>query len=205
MFDLMVPDPMVPDPIVLELGDDFRLRCWRRGDEPALVRHANNRKVAAQLRDLFPQPYTPTDARRWVDHARDVDPQTNLAIVTPGDEAIGSVGLIVGTDIFRRTAEIGYWVAEPFWGRGIATRAVRVFSEDAFVRLDLLRLFAQVFAPNRASARVLEKAGYTLEGRLRNGAIKGGKVLDTLLYARVREDPAPGEETGQTRPTPPGG
>lgn len=170
----------------IELPDGYSLRSWRRGDEPALVRHANNPKIADQLRDLFPQPYTPMDARRWVDYASALDPQINLAIVTPPDAAIGSVGMTRGSDIFQHSAEIGYWLAEPFWGRGLTTAAVRAYTADAFARFDLLRLTAHVFARNRGSARVLEKAGYQLEGRLRHGAIKHGEPLDVLLYAQVR-------------------
>ncbi len=164
----------------------WHLRPWRRGDEPALVRHANNPKVAAFLRDSFPHPYTPQDARTWVDHCQQQDPPREYAITAP-EGAVGSVGLIAFEDIHRCGAEIGYWLGEAYWGRGIATAALVVLSEWAFSRLGLARLQAGVIEGNTASTRVLEKAGYTLEARLKRAVIKRGEIRDLLLYARVRE------------------
>jgi len=100
--------------------------------------------------------------------------------------AVGSVGIELGTDVFRRSAEIGYWLGEPFWGRGIATEALRAMTEYAFAHFDICRLEAGVFGWNPASARVLEKAGYTLEGRARNAVVKDGRTTDRLLYGLVR-------------------
>jgi RimJ/RimL family protein N-acetyltransferase len=163
------------------------LRPWRRGDEPALVKYANNPRVAANLRDRFPHPYTPADARDWIERAgRQQQPIANFAIAS-AREAIGGIGIIPGEDVARRSAEIGYWLGEPFWGRGIATQAVEAMTAYAFSSFDLLRLGAWVFDGNAPSVRVLEKAGYVYEGRLRQAAVKNGKVLDLLLYARVRE------------------
>ncbi len=168
-----------------DLGDGVSLRAWRRGDEPALVRYANNRRVAAHLRDRFPHPYTPADARAWIAHVEAEQPRLSFAVAT-ATEAIGGIGLVVGSDIYRRSAEIGYWLGEPFWGRGIATRAVRQLTETAFAEHDLVRIWAGVFAGNPASARVLEKAGYELEGRLRQAVTKWEVNHDMLLYARLR-------------------
>jgi len=170
----------------IDLGDGLAIRPWRRGDEPSLVVYANNRKVAGNLRDAFPHPYTPADARSWIDRATRQDPATSFAIAS-GVEAIGGIGLILGSDVFRRSAELGYWLGEPFWGRGIASRAVGAFTAWAFARFDLLRIEAGVFEGNPASARVLEKAGFTFEARLRKAATKEGRTLDLLLYARVKE------------------
>lgn len=171
----------------IPLGE-LLLRPWRRGDEPSLVRYANNPKIAAQLRDLFPSPYTPADARLWVDRASaQVSVPTNLAIVR-GGEAIGGVGIVPYEDVHRHSAEIGYWLGEPFWGLGLTTRAVAGMSSYAFANFDLVRLAALVFETNPASARVLEKCGYRFEGRLVAAATKNGRTLDLLSYGLVRED-----------------
>lgn len=162
------------------------LRYWRRGDEESLVRHADNSLIARNLRDRFPHPYTPKDAGEWIDHTLAEDPPLNLTI-TVNSEAVGGIGIIPGTDIHHRSAEIGYWLGEEFWGRGIATEAVKAASQWAFESYDLNRLWAGVFEHNAASARVLVKAGFQFEARLRQAATKEGRALDELLYALVRE------------------
>ena len=168
----------------IDLGE-FKIRNWTTGDEAALTKYANNRRIWINLRDTFPYPYTEKDARAWIRQATGQTPETSFAIALP-EEAIGGIGIRLQEDVFRRTAEIGYWLGEPFWGRGIATRAVKTFSECAFMHFDLARLQAGVFAWNSASARVLEKAGYTCEGRLRKNVIKDEKMTDWLVYARLR-------------------
>lgn len=163
------------------------LRPWREGDEPALVRHADSHAVWRGLRDRFPRPYTRADAEAWISLCRDMNPQTRLAIEV-GGEAAGGITLEPGDDINRRTAEIGYWLGEALWGRGIATAAVRAMTGYGFETLGLTRVFAVPLANNPASARVLEKCGYALEGRMRRSAVKEGVVLDQLLYAITDED-----------------
>lgn len=164
----------------------YVLRSWRVGDEPALVKYANNRNVWINLKDLFPHPYTMEDAVAWVQSQQDQDPPTTFAIAN-ADEAIGAVGLKLQEDIYKRSAEVGYWLGEPFWGQGIATHALRAFTEHAFAAFDLVRLEAFVKEWNPASGRVLEKCGFTLEARLRKRVTKDGKTVDQLLYALVRE------------------
>ena len=161
------------------------LRPWRVGDGASLVRYADNRNVSRNLKDRFPYPYTAADADAWIKRASEETPATSFAIVVDG-AAVGGVGIELGTDVFRRSAEIGYWLGEPFWGRGIATEALRAMTEYAFEHFDICRLEAGVFDWNPASARVLEKAGYTLEGRARLGVVKDGRICDRLLYALVR-------------------
>jgi RimJ/RimL family protein N-acetyltransferase len=161
------------------------LRPWRAGDRDSLVRHADNRNVWLNMRDRFPHPYTAADARAWIKRSSAERPFTTLAIEVDG-AAVGGVGIQPGTDVFRRSAEIGYWLGEPFWGRGIATEALRAMTAYAFERFDICRLEAGVFDWNPASARVLEKNGYVLEGRARLGVIKDGRMGDRLLYALVR-------------------
>ena len=162
------------------------LRPWREGDEPALAKYANNRNIWINLKDVFPHPYTMEDAAWWVQAQKDREPPTDLAIAD-ADEAIGAIGLRLQGDVYRRTAEVGYWLGEPFWGQGIATHALQAFAEYAFTTFDLVRLQAFVKEWNPASARVLEKCGFALEGRLRKNVTKDGKTVDQLLYALVRE------------------
>jgi [ribosomal protein S5]-alanine N-acetyltransferase len=167
---------------------ECRIRSWRVGDEPALARHADNRKIWLNVRDRFPHPYTPADAQAWVVRAAAATPETQFAVAVEG-EAVGGVGLFLQVDVERYSAEIGYWIGEAFWGRGLATAVVRAFTDYAFETFELCRIYANVFEWNPASCRVLEKAGYVLEGRLRSSAVKDGFVLDGFLYAKVREFP----------------
>ena len=161
------------------------LRRWRVGDEASLARHANNRNVSRNLRDIFPYPYTAADATAWIERVKDESPTLNFAIDVDGS-AVGGISIRLGEDVYRRSAEIGYWLGEPFWGRGIAGEALRAVTDHAFATFDVIRLEAGVFGWNPASARVLEKAGYTLEGRLRQAIIKDGRLTDRLLYGLLR-------------------
>jgi [ribosomal protein S5]-alanine N-acetyltransferase len=162
------------------------LRRWRDSDLDSLVRHANNRAVWLNLRDRFPHPYTRSDAEGWISLCKsEREPVLQFAIDLDG-EAIGGVGLENLSDVYRLTANIGYWVAEPFWGMSIATAAVIETTAYAFARFPFERIQATVFGWNPRSARVLEKAGYTLEGRLGNSIFKDGRLTDSLLYARFR-------------------
>jgi len=162
------------------------VRSWAWRDREAIVRHANNRNVWINLRDRFPHPYTTADARRWLESVIDLKPETNFAIAV-GDEAVGGIGFTVQHDVARRSAEIGYWLGEAFWGRGITTEALIAVTGHALCNYDVCRLYAHVFDWNGASARVLEKAGYSFEGRLRKSVTKDGQTIDQLIYAMVRE------------------
>jgi RimJ/RimL family protein N-acetyltransferase len=162
------------------------VRNWKWQDHDSLVRHANNRKVWINLRDRFPFPYTKADATRWLDCVVELTPATNFAIDVNG-EAVGGIGFSVQADVCYRSAEIGYWLGEEFWGRGIATQALMTVTEYAFASFDLCRLYAHVFDWNAASARVLEKSGYSFEGRLIKSVTKDGKTIDQLLYAKTSD------------------
>ncbi len=165
------------------------LRKWRSEDAPAIARLADNPKVSANLRDVFPYPYTLQDA---VDYAAfcigaDEEKQWIRMIEVDGQPA-GSVTLTLGGDVYRRSAELGYWLGEPYWGRGAMTQAVRAACREAFARWDIVRIYAEPFARNAASRRVLEKAGFTLEGVMRAGVCKRGEILDYCMYALLRQD-----------------
>jgi len=162
------------------------LRPWRMSDEQALARQANNRNIWRNLRDAFPHPYGELDAVQWLSKHVGVEPVTNFAIVHEGELA-GSIGLAPLDDVYKRTAEIGYYVAEPCWGRGIATEAVRGLTAYAFDSFpELVRIQAAVFEWNPASMRVLEKAGYEREALLRQSVWKDRTLMDSVLYARLR-------------------
>jgi RimJ/RimL family protein N-acetyltransferase len=160
------------------------VRSWHRTDVDSLAVHANNRNVAINLRDRFPSPYTRRDGREFIKMARRMKPESFFAIAVSG-EAVGGIGFVPGHDVERVSSEIGYWLGEALWGRGMVTDALIAVTRYAIDTHGFTRLFALPFAHNQASCRVLEKAGYVLEGRLRNSAIKEGKLVDQLQYAFI--------------------
>ena len=168
----------------IELGE-WCIRSFTATDAEAIVKYANNRRISINLRDRFPYPYTRADAEAFLKAAWAQQPESDFAIASPV-EVIGGVGFHRLTDVYRLSAELGYWLGEPFWGRGIATRAVRALSEWVFATTPVVRLYAHVFDWNPASARVLEKAVFHLEGRMRRSVIKDGKIIDQLVYGLVR-------------------
>lgn len=168
------------------VGERCRLRPWMSGDLAALVRHANNKRVSMQLRDVFPYPYTEDDGRRFLHLAASQAPPTALAIEVDG-AAVGGAGLIPGSGNERKTAEIGYWLGETYWGRGIGPDAVAQLRRYAVETFDLLRLQAFAITTNTRSCRTLEKAGFVLEGRLRKSFLKDGVLHDQCCYAWVAE------------------
>lgn len=161
------------------------LRPWRDGDAPSMAEHFNNRAIWLNLRDEFPHPYTLEMARERLAQKLARPAGSDLAIEVDG-QAVGSIGLRFQGDVYRRTASIGYYLGEEYWGRGIMTEAVGAFTAHAFRTFDLNRIEARVFARNTASGRVLERNGYVLEGRFREQIVKDDEVLDGLLYAILR-------------------
>ncbi len=166
-------------------GKHCTVRPFRATDAVSVAAVANDRRIWEQLRDLFPHPYALADAQRYIDRVETLDPPRSLAIVVDG-QAVGAVGIEIQNDVNRRSAEIGYWLGVDFWGRGVASEALHLVSPWAFTTHDLLRLYALPFADNLASIRVLEKAGFELEGLLRQSAVKDGRIRDQKLYARLR-------------------
>jgi [ribosomal protein S5]-alanine N-acetyltransferase len=160
------------------------VRSWRASDLDALVKYADNQKIWLNLRDRFPHPYTRRAGRAFLRVVLGSNPETQFAIAVEG-EAVGGIGFALQSDVERVSAEIGFWLGEPFWGRGITTDALVALTRHAIETHHLTRIFALPFATNLASCRVLEKAGYHLEGRLSRSAIKNGVIVDQLQYAYV--------------------
>jgi ribosomal-protein-alanine N-acetyltransferase len=163
------------------------LRSFQTADASSLTKYAGAYSIARY--HLMPHPYLLQHAEAWIAFATSQQPETNLAISLE-DEVVGAIGLCLDSPeckgVFRYSAELDYWLGEPFWGRGIMTEAVVAFVDWAFARLDLVRIHARVYARNAASLRVLAKAGFEFEGRLRACYFKEDEFLDGLLYAKVR-------------------
>ncbi len=164
---------------------DCVLRPWRAEDAVDLAGCLNNRKILDNLRDGLPFPYTVQDARNFIAFCASVDGSKAFAIAVE-HRAVGSIGVYRQGNIHSRTAEMGYYLAEPYWGRGLATSAVRQACRRVFGTTDIVRIFAEPFARNAASCRVLEKCGFTLEGMLRQNAFKNGELLDMKLYSLLK-------------------
>jgi len=160
------------------------VRPWRLDDAESVARHANNRKIWLGIRDCFPHPSTIQDAREFLQRAVSERPEMKFCVEIE-DAAVGGIGVHPG-DVHRYRATVGYWLGEQFWGRGIMTEVLTAVTDFCFKNFPLHRISAEVFSNNPASSRVLEKAGFTFEGRLKNDVLKVGKLLDSLLYARTK-------------------
>lgn len=160
------------------------VREWARSDKAALVRFANNRNVWRNLTHMFPHPYTEADADWWFSFLARMPEPTSWAIEVDG-LAVGSIGVTLKEGVYAKSADFGYWLGEPYWGRGIMTEAVKAVSTHAMRRFGLIRLEAPVFEWNPSSMRVLEKCGFVREGVLRASAVKDGEVIDRVIYALV--------------------
>ena len=161
------------------------VRDWKPGDKDSLVRFANNRNIWRNLTHRFPHPYTKADADSWLSLLAKMSPPTHWAVEVQG-EAAGGIGVILGEGVYAKSAHFGYWLGEPYWGRGIMTAAARRTAEYVFSTFNAVRLEAPVFEWNPASMRVLEKCGFTREGVLRRSVLKDDQLIDAVLYACVR-------------------
>ena len=165
------------------------LKEWKLEYAPALAKSLSNPKILANLRDGLPYPYTEEDAERFILSMQAANRKNNFffAIAVDG-RVIGNISVARLANIHSRSAEMGYYIAEEFWGRGIMTEAVKQMCTHVFENSDIIRIFAEPFATNTASCRVLEKAGFTLEGTLRQNAVKNGRVMDMRMYSLLRDD-----------------
>jgi len=172
--------------MVLKTGiDELVLRPFRIEDAESYSRHANNYNIWRFMRDEFPHPYTYYHAVEYIDDVCIPNNGYYFAIDYQG-AVIGDIHIAKQTDILRLSGFLGYWLGEEFWGRGFATEAVKTITRHAFENLGLIRVFARVFATNKGSIRVLEKAGFKQEGHFKNAIIKEGVILDQLQYAKLR-------------------
>jgi RimJ/RimL family protein N-acetyltransferase len=161
------------------------IRPWRLDDAESVARHANNCKIWLGVRGLFPHPYTIQDAHEFLQRTISEQPGMKFCVEIER-AAVGGIGVHPGQDVHRHTATVGYWLGEEFWRRGIMTEVVTAVTDFCFDNFPLRRISAEVFANNPASARVLEKGGFSFEGRLKNNVMKDGQVLDSLLYAKTK-------------------
>lgn len=165
------------------------IRKWKMSDAADLAAALSNKRIQDNLRDGLPYPYTENDARDYIAAMLGADEKNTFAFaVTVCDKAIGSIGVFRQDNVHRQTAELGYYIAQPYWGRGIMTRAVRQACEYVFANSDMIRIYAEPFSHNIASCRVLEKAGFQYEGTLRSSAVKNGRVEDMKVYSLLRSE-----------------
>ena len=159
------------------------LRKWNETDLNSLVKYANNSNIAKWLTNGFPHPYTQEDGKAYISMVTNDNPVKVFAIEVNG-EAVGSIGIFPQSDIHEKNAEIGYWLAEEQWGKGIMTKAIQEIVEYGFQTFDIVRIFARPFSTNIKSQRILEKVGFELEARLKKALFKNGEFMDELIYAK---------------------
>lgn len=165
-----------------------KIRKWELSDAADLASALSNKKVQDNLRDGLPYPYTEQDGMDYISAMLSANENDTFAFaITVDNKVIGSIGVFRQENIHRQTAELGYYIAEEYWGRGIMTEAVRQICEYVFDKSDMIRIYAEPFAYNDASCRVLEKAGFQYEGTLRSNAVKNGKVIDMKMYALLKK------------------
>ena len=165
---------------------DYELRDWKMSDLQSLVEHANNYNIAKWLTNQFPYPYDEKAGEAYINAVLSDNPRKIFAIDING-EAVGSIGVFPQSDIHEKSAEIGYWLSEKYWGNGIMAKAITEVFEYGFKTFDIARVFARPFSTNKGSQRVLEKAGFELEAILKKALYKDGEYLDELIYSRLKK------------------
>lgn len=164
---------------------NMKLRAWSADDVELLVSYFNNIKIWNNMRDYIPHPYALEDAEQFISLQAELNPHQNFAIMD-GNELVGGIGIILRTDIYRMNVEMAYWIAEPFWGKGLATEAVRLMTEYVFESFVINRIVAEVFEYNKSSMRVLEKNGYFLETVSRKGILKNDFLIDNYIWVKQK-------------------
>jgi [ribosomal protein S5]-alanine N-acetyltransferase len=168
--------------------EGITLRPWMLSDASELAAIADNKKIADNIRDGFPTPYTTRDAYEWLNMILpDNNPAKLFAILTEG-KIVGSIGLITKINIYRKNIEVGFFVAEEWWRKGIATRAIRCVTHYAFSQFDVVRVYAEVFSDNHGSRRALEKAGFSLEATMKNNIVKNEIIKGSCIYSVLKEE-----------------
>lgn len=167
--------------------DKFILRSWQESDAETLAGIANNKKIFDNLRDAFPHPYTIEDARKYISVFKESDPKSVIFAIESNGRVCGNIGVFIKDDVYRKSAEIGYFLAEELWGKGIMSSAVKKVVEYTFKNYDVMRIYAEPFARNTGSRKVLEKAGFKLEGILQKSVFKNNVFEDSCIYAIINE------------------
>ncbi len=168
------------------MEEKIKIRTLRISDKTELAKLANNKKVWDNLRDYIPYPYKGSDAEFFINLTSKEDPKQTFGIEYKGKFS-GVIGLVIQEDVYQKSAEIGYWIGEPFWGNGIATKAVELITEYGFAKLDLNRIYTGVFGYNIASMKVLEKNGFEKEGIFKNAILKNDKICDEHRFYKLNE------------------
>ena len=167
---------------------EIKIRRWKIENKSELAEVLNNRNILNNLRDGVPYPYTENDAADFINAMLSADPDKTFAFaITLDDKVIGSIGVFRQENIHCRTAELGYYIGEKYWGNGYMTEAVKQACGFVFENSDIIRIYAEPFAYNTGSCRVLEKAGFVYEGTLRSNAYKNGNIIDMKMYALVKQ------------------
>jgi RimJ/RimL family protein N-acetyltransferase len=166
------------------MNADIQLRAWQKEDAAALASIANNKKVWLNVRDRFPHPYTITNALEWIARESIQQPPQNFGVIYNGSVA-GGIGVILKDDVYKKSIEIGYFIGEPFWGKGIATKAVSLLIPYITNQYDVVRIYAEVFEHNKASMRVLEKSGFYLESIRKKAVIKNNVIMDDYVWVKL--------------------
>jgi RimJ/RimL family protein N-acetyltransferase len=165
---------------------DMKLRKWNDADLDNLVKYANNSNIAKWMTNGFPHPYTHDDGKNFLSMIANDNPTKVFAIEVNG-EVVGSIGIFPQTDVHEKNAEMGYWLAEKYWGQGIISKAIENVVEYGFRTFDIVRIFARPFSTNLNSHRVLEKAGFTFEARLKKALFKNGEFMDEIIYVKIKD------------------
>ncbi len=172
--------------MIIEREDEIALREFTKEDIPKIAEYGNNKKISTNLKDAFPSPYTIEDAEKFLEMVNKQNPRTFFAIEHNG-QYVGNISLSKGSDVYRKSAEIGYFIAEPFWNKGIATKAIQLMIRFGFDTLDVIRIYAGVFEFNEASQHVLEKCGFIKEGVFKKAICKNNKMYNEIVYSKLKE------------------
>ena len=174
---------------------EFVLRRWKAEDVDSVFCFANNKKIAGNMVDAFPFPYAKKDAEDFIAAILAVDERKTYArAIAIDNQAVGSIAAYIGSDVYRKTAKIGYWLGEPFWGNGIMSRVIRQICKEVFAMYDVVRITAEPFSFNVGSQKALERAGFVREAILKDSVYKNGKVIDSYLYRLLRSEATDGKE-----------
>ena len=166
--------------------DEIKLRVVTKNDKISLVKYANNKKIANNLRNAFPNPYSEENANYFINSANENNPKKLILAIDFNEELIGCIGAFQQDDIYSKNAEIGYWLAEPFWGKGYISTAIKKFVPMVFENMDIVRIYAEPFENNLGSKKALDKSGFKLEYTLKNNIFKNGEVLSSCIYSILK-------------------